>query len=142
MLVYRAEHEEEHWGPSWHGLWGRDFTEDAMADGLITDDEADYFHSAARGFPPPLHDDFNAPPTMAWCGCACAEQFFRWFSPSMCDRMAGLGYVLRIFDVPDDQVQVGRHQVLFDRPEFEPIAEFDLVDDRERLLAAPLPIAA
>lgn len=112
MLVYRAENEYGY-GP-FQGWLAYDFTE-AMADaGRYDEDFSEPFHEAF-----PTHweeglslEDCREDPL---CACSSIRQWLRWFPRPCREVLAREGYHLVIFEVPEDAVDVGQDQVIFDR---------------------------
>lgn len=57
------------------------------------------------------------------CGCANARQFVRWFPRPVRKAIEPLGFGLSVYDVPDDHVRSGAHQVVFKRHEAARLAK-------------------
>lgn len=140
MLVYRYEDEAGH-GPfaGQHLAW--DFTDAMLEAGRYPEcddpDDPDCWHNRF-----PTHweeglDDDDMDDGV--CGFSSIRQAVRWFPKPCREIMARNGLVLEAFEVPDDAVLIGDHQVVFDRDKATPVSLRVLALERQQLA---LPLAA
>lgn len=133
MLVYRFENEEGY-GPFNGGFLAFDM-DDAMRDAGRHDDPDgdDTWHNR---FPTPWEDGIDTYfPGEERCGVLTPRQAVTWFPKPCREVLYREGFQLKAYEVPEDAVQVGGHQVVFDAARAVPVT----LPDRNQLR---LPLAA
>lgn len=109
MRIFRVEHKHTLTGPFQRGdTW--ELTERAHAAGLV-DDRWSSYHDR---FPSPGGE--RLPRTYDHvCGIQSAALFNEWFPPCMHEFLNANKYELVVYEVPADDVAVGKAQVVFKR---------------------------
>lgn len=115
MLVYRYENEDGY-GPFTGGHLAWDFTDAMLEAGRYADcddpGDPDCWHNR---FPNLWEEGLNAPDD--WedrCAVRSPRDVVRWFPKPCREVLAREGFRLAAYEVPDDAVLTGDHQVVFD----------------------------
>lgn len=69
-------------------------------------------HTTDNGFPTPQEEGLNFT-SCHKCGCLSPRELVRWFPRPVREILAREGYSLAIYEVPESQVQIGEHQVIY-----------------------------
>lgn len=118
MRVYRVEHKETHLGPWRH-----------------YDVKGDSFYAYGNHLPP-MHGRYahkagkakDIPKAHLRLGMRTLSQFFRWFNDVDCQRLATMGFVLRVYSVRTIILK-DEYQVLVHIPDHKkPVATFSLLE--------------
>ncbi len=110
MLVYRVEHEE-------YGIGPYQIRHSGNVQKFLNRMGADHSAYGYKGdqHPMPAFDgieDFDT--DYDYCGFESMEALVKWFDGYLLG-LARYGFVVRIYDVPDDEVQLGVKQLAFNK---------------------------
>lgn len=69
---------------------------------------------AFMDFPRPDDDGLLFEEDIHKCGCASLRQLIHWFPKPVRTMLTERNYKLVVLDIPDERVQVGQYQVIFE----------------------------
>lgn len=104
MLIYRMENQLGR-GPFFRELLSWPMHE---AMGFSKDDERPYHD----GFMTPQREGFKMTSDHL-CGCRSKRELVKWFPKLAREFLKTKGFTTKVYDVPDENIQIGRHQVVF-----------------------------
>lgn len=106
MLIYRIEHSATRKGPFTNWTDGRN--------GIDLYSAVCGWRLGAHCWPEPEEESLKFSPGYHLCGCESPAALREWFPvPMGLKAMADHGYVLSVYDCPEEKVNRGRRQVTF-----------------------------
>ena len=121
MKVYRLEHSESGQGPYSHNVrYPAGTVTPEIVDMAIAWSKVKKNLSNAHDFDsdhPCPHDDGMQHLTNYKYGFSSLKSLAEWFNDGWLERLKPFGFVIKVYSVPDDEVEIGNKQVSFP-PEF------------------------